>query len=89
MNTRYRWSASVDSAELNGDWIIMDAEQSTITKLGEVGGFVWTTLQQPTTIAELVTRVTGVYEVGPTQAEQDVIRFITELKNIGLVETTS
>jgi len=89
LNTPYRWSVGVESAELDGEWVIMDAEQFTITKLGEVGGFVWSVLQQPTVVAELIDYVLSEYEVSRAQAAIDIIRFVEDLANIGLLEAVS
>ena len=56
-----------------------------IFSLNPVAEFVWSRLDGDTTLASIVDAVVAEFEVEPLQSEQDVIGFLTEMKEAGLV----
>lgn len=86
MPGQYRWSRTTESAELDGTWVIMNAEKATLTRLSGVGGYIWSVLQQARTTNEVVAGIVSEYEVARNTARTDVERFLQELLDIGAVE---
>ncbi|MFD1674324.1 PqqD family protein [Alicyclobacillus fodiniaquatilis] len=86
MSQQYRWNTSVESAELDENWVVMNSEKFTISKLNPIGGFLWSKLQQSLTKAQLVTEVMAEYEVSEEVATADVVRFLDQLTEYGLIE---
>jgi hypothetical protein len=59
---------------------------ASIYSFNGTGSLIWRLLESPRTVAELATAVAQTYEVDPSQAEQDVTNFVSEMKSVGLVE---
>lgn len=84
--TQYRWGTEAEALELDGEWIIMDAEHFTVTRLNGVAGFIWSNMAQPKTPKELAQQVVQRYQVEQEIAETDLEQFIHSLLDIGLLE---
>ncbi|WP_159882590.1 PqqD family protein [Paenibacillus puerhi] len=89
LSTAYRRAANAEAFEVEGQWVIMHADQYTITKLNEVGGLIWSNLAQEQTPELLVGAIREVYEITEQEAEQDVEAFLAQLLKLGLVEHAS
>lgn len=89
MPTKYRWSHATESAELDGTWVIMNANHATLTRLSGVGGHIWSVLQHPSTVQDVVENLVSNYDVVREIAETDATRFVQELLDIGAVESVS
>ncbi|KPV39334.1 hypothetical protein AN477_22850 [Alicyclobacillus ferrooxydans] len=86
MSCVYRWGAQVESVSVDEEWLVMDPENMSMTKLEDVAAFIWSRLQMPCTIDALVSRVVVEFDVSRAQAESDVVQFLNELQVMGLVE---
>lgn len=89
MIPKYRWSSNAESAELDGVWVVMNVEAYTISTLSDVGGFIWSLLQQASTNEDIVSRVLTEYEAVKPRVEQDVSTFMGKMLEFGLVESVS
>ena len=76
------------SAELGENSVILQTDISEYFGLNEVGSYVWSMLlEQPKSIAELVSKVTDIYEVSHEECYNDVKTLIEKLHQEALVET--
>ncbi|SDC02314.1 Coenzyme PQQ synthesis protein D (PqqD) [Paenibacillus sp. UNCCL117] len=86
VSTAYRRAANAEAFEVEGQWVIMHADQYTITKLNEVGGLIWSKLGEEQTSEALVGAILDQYEITEPEAERDVDAFLTQLLQLGLIE---
>lgn len=77
--------------QIVGEWMAVavgtrTAEFPGLIALSETAAFVWYLLETDTTVERLIEQVTDEFDVDHETAEQDVRRFITELKEKDLLE---
>lgn len=64
---------------LDGEAILISAEESMLHSLDEVGTRIWELADGVNTVRDIVRLICDEFEVDPAQAEQDVIEFVTNL----------
>ncbi|HEX8744013.1 MAG TPA: PqqD family protein [Thermoleophilaceae bacterium] len=74
------------SAPLEEWLVMMDIDAGKYYLLDDVASFVWTRLAAPTPVEELVADLCTRYDVTPARCEADVLPFLTELHEKGLVQ---
>ena len=57
----------------------------SITKLNDMGGYIWSLLEEHPTIERLADKIVQEYDVKPERAASDVEAFVTHLVEVGLV----
>ncbi|MWC30416.1 PqqD family protein [Paenibacillus sp. MMS18-CY102] len=77
---------NIETAELDGEWVLLNIETHSITKLNELGGSIWSLLEQYPTIPELTDQIVAEYGVDRVMVEQDIELFVTELIGVGLLQ---
>jgi hypothetical protein len=82
------WKVAVhtDAVELAGEWVLLDSQRYVVTKLNEVGGWIWSRLKEGATLEMLVADMTDEYEIESAQARVDIESFVNHLIGCGLVE---
>lgn len=92
MNSEIRYRANPDFMlrEIAGEYILVPtgaaaARLNGLISLNETGAFLWNTLQQSQTEAELVAALVGEYEVDPETASADVRAFLTRMDEAGIL----
>ena len=73
-------------AELSGEMVILHVEKGVYYGLDKLGTRVWSLIQEPRTIDELVQTILNEYEVEPEQAERDLVALVQDLATNGLAE---
>lgn len=73
------------SAPLEESLVMMDIDAGKYYLLDDVAAFVWTRLAEPTPVADLLADLCGRYDVTPERCAADVLPFLTELHEKGLV----
>lgn len=86
MNSLYRWNSDTEAIQMDGEWMILQAEHCTLTKLNEVGGAIWSHLEHPQTIESLVDLVLRDYDVTHDRALEDVMHFLESLSRIHVLD---
>ena len=84
--TIFRRARRQASCDLNGEAAILHLDQSVYYGLKGVGAEVWLALEQPRSLAELNRRVCEAFDVDAMQAQADLMKFLLELQEAGLVE---
>ena len=74
------------AAELSGETVILHVEKGVYYGLDKLGTRVWSLIQEPRTIDELVQTILKEYEVEPEQAERDLVALVQDLATNGLAE---
>jgi Coenzyme PQQ synthesis protein D (PqqD) len=74
------------SCTLEDEAVVLHLGKGMYYGLNPVGATVWNALQQPKTIAELVTIVTGEFDVEEARCEGDLLTLLGELEDAGLIE---
>lgn len=70
---------------LGGEAVIVVPARREIHRLNEVGTFLWQTLEKEHSVDDLAERVAEEFEIEADQAREDVARFLSEMKERGLV----
>lgn len=75
----------VETAQLDGEWILLNMDTHAVTKLNEIGGYIWSIVADCSTIDEVIDKVLTEYDTERTQVELDVTLFLDDLMRIGLL----
>ncbi|MBM7651841.1 PqqD family protein [Neobacillus cucumis] len=88
MITQFIQKGTCEATELDGEWVILDTNQFTVTKLNEVGGFCWVMLQKAQTAETLTQSVVEKFSVSESQdqVKKDMEEFLKNLDQCGLIQ---
>jgi hypothetical protein len=88
MMTHFIQKGNVEATELDGEWIILNTEQFTITKLNGAGGLCWSLLNKIQTVDTLTNSLVEEYKAvqNKEQIKQDVEEFLSNLTECGLIK---
>lgn len=89
MSRWYKRSANVEALEVEQEWMILHADQYTVTKLNEIGGFCWALLRENQSADSLAQELLKEYDIGEEEARRDIETFLCELQRLGLIEYAS
>jgi hypothetical protein len=87
MMKQYIRKENVEATELDGEWVIFNTEQYTITKVNDVGGHCWSLLNQPQTADTLTQSLVEKFSSPESKGmiEKDIEEFLDNLINCGLI----
>lgn len=74
------------STTLAGEVVILDVAKGEYFGLANVGTLIWTMLQTPHRVFEIVDRIVSEYDVGRETAEDDLQALLADLAERGLVD---
>jgi hypothetical protein len=74
--------------ELDDNAVLVSPGSGKVRVLNHIGTLIWRMLTENHSISDIVTHLTTHFDVTPTQARQDVILFLQELHNRGLLQTS-
>jgi hypothetical protein len=74
------------SAPLDESLVMMDIDAGKYYVLDDIASTVWERLATPTPVSELVSELCSRYDVTSERCETDIVPFLTELHEKGLVE---
>lgn len=83
--TTFIRTSEAEAVEMDNEWVILHADQFTVTKLNEVGGLCWGLLGVPQSLEGLAEEVYKHYDIGENDAIADVRVFLDKLLEIGLI----
>lgn len=78
-----------EAVEMDGEWVVLDAEKYLITKLNEVGGWIYSRIQAGDTLDTLVQAMSSEYDISEEQAKNDILVFVDQLVQCGLIENVA
>ena len=74
------------SSDLGGEAVILHLASGTYYSLNEVGALIWSLLQQPRKVRQIVDHVVAEYDVDRDECEADLYRLLDALSREGLIE---
>ena len=74
------------STTLAGEVVILDVEKGEYFGLANVGTLIWTMLQAPHRVSEIVDRIVSEYDVRRDTAEEDLQALLADLAARGLID---
>jgi len=88
MNTTtiYKRTMQMEAVAVGEEWIVMNTDKLTVTKMNEVGGFIWTELKEDGDVMSLARKLQERYDISEEIALQDVRLFLAELEIAELIE---
>lgn len=89
MMTQYIRKDSYEAVHLDDEWIILNTDNYTVTKLNEIGGFCWSLLHNVQTVSSLIQAIREEYQSVDETVEKDIPSFLSDLMKYGLVEYAS
>ncbi|MDR6878672.1 PqqD family protein [Bacillus sp. 3255] len=84
--TRYLRMNDYESIQLDAEWIILNTDEYTLTKLNGVGGFCWSLLGAAQTVSSLSEAVRQEYAGADATVEEDIEAFLSDMVARGLVQ---
>ena len=82
---RYVQKSSYESTHLDNEWIILNTDDYTVTKLNDIGGFCWSLLEAEQTL-ESLTQAVGREYLETKVSEREIEEFLSQLMDCGLVK---
>lgn len=76
---------NIETAELDGEWLLLNIDTHGITKVNELGGYIWSILPEYPTVAQLAEKVHTEYGVEIEVVLDDVLAFVETLIEAGLL----
>lgn len=76
-------------SDMGGEKVMLSIKNGKYYNLGEIGGEIWDLIQQPIKVKELVTKLMAIYDIEQLECEEQVIAFLTGLKDERLIDITN
>lgn len=73
-------------SEMGGEKVMLSIENGKYYNLGEIGGGIWDLMQEPIKVDQVVSILISKYDVEQTECEEQVISFLNQLNEEGLIE---
>lgn len=88
MMTQYIQKGKYEATELDGEWIILNTDQYTITKLNDVGGHCWSMLNEVQTADTLTQSLLKKFSTteNEQQVKKDMEEFLANLVQCELIQ---
>ena len=86
---KYQRNPSILFADMNGETVMMELCSAKYYNIGEIGGRVWSLLEKPKTLDELVTELMKDYDVERDRCRADLQPFLDTLKAKELILETA
>ncbi len=74
------------SCDLAGEAAILDLKSGQYYGLNSIGARIWSLIQEPHSISEVLHTLVEEYDVDASQCEQDVLALVQKLAASGLIE---
>ena len=86
MSIKYECVKNVSIVEIDNEWIVMDTEKFMITKLNDIGAHILEEIREQKEIKDIIKNVAANYDIDLNIARSDVLIFLEELKQVGLIQ---
>lgn len=74
---------------LEGEAVLVLPEKAQVKVLNEVGARIWALADGTHTVRDIAAAICAEYDVDPAQAEADVLDFVAQLAERGIVELST
>jgi hypothetical protein len=82
-------AGDASTTDVEGETLMFHPALGKYFSLQGVGGRVWELLEEPRSVAELCETVSSEFEIDAATSKADVIPFLDDLRDAGLVEVRS
>lgn len=78
----------VEATQFDDEWILLNTDDYTVTKLNELGGYCWSLLSDAQTVESLTQAIATEFGMDSSNdmAEKDIEDFVAELIQYGLIQ---
>lgn len=73
-------------SDMEGEKVMLNIEKGKYYNLGEVGGFIWDTIESPIHVMKIVDNILSEYDIEKMECQERVISFLNQLHNEGLIQ---
>ena len=77
------------SAELDEEVVLLNMNDNNYYGLNGIGAFIWRSIEKSGSVSTIVEDVLDSYEVSREDCEEDVLVFLRELSDAGLIRVVS
>ncbi|MGF9965383.1 PqqD family protein [Bacillus rhizoplanae] len=86
MSLKCECTKNINIVEIDNEWIVMDTENFTITKVNAIGAYILEEVRGQKEIEDIIRNIAANYDVDLNMARSDVLVFLEELKELGLIQ---
>ena len=76
------------SSDLAGETVLLSMKTAHYYGLADVGARIWSMVREPMSVSAICDSIAREYDVSPDRCQADVVRFLQELAQHGLVEVS-
>jgi hypothetical protein len=78
-------NADIPTGEIDGEMVALDLDQGHCFGIGKIGTAIWEMAAEPVQVDEIVRRLVEQYDVERGECLGDVLTFLREIREAGLV----
>jgi hypothetical protein len=86
LSTVLKQSTGQVSCNLNDEVAILNLDKAVYFGLEGVGSQIWQALEQPRSVEAICKLIVDDFDVDPAQCEADILKFLHNLQQAGLIE---
>ncbi|MCK1982997.1 MULTISPECIES: lasso peptide biosynthesis PqqD family chaperone [Peribacillus] len=72
-------------SDMDGELVMLSIEKGNYYNLGVLGGEIWSLIEKPIIISDLLEKLISQYDVSQQDCEEEVLSFLSDLYNEGLI----
>ncbi|MBT2616221.1 MULTISPECIES: lasso peptide biosynthesis PqqD family chaperone [unclassified Bacillus (in: firmicutes)] len=72
-------------SDMDGELVMLSIEKGNYYNLGVLGGEIWSLIEKPIKISDLLDKLISQYDVSQQECEEEVLSFLSDLYNEGLI----
>lgn len=75
-------------SDMDGELVMLSIEKGNYYNLGVLGGEIWSLIEKPIKISDILDKLISQYDVSQQECEEEVLSFLSDLYNEGLIILT-
>lgn len=80
-------NAALTAVDMDGQTVMLDVEQGAYFSLDDVGGEIWSALESPASVGDLIQIVVNVFDAPDIDVlKQDILEFLHDVIDQGIVQ---
>ena len=84
--SRIKAAQDLTFADLDGEAVLLDLKSGQYYGLNEVGTYIWSLIDAPRTVADIVAAMAEEFDVSREQLNLDVMNFLQQMEEQKLIE---
>jgi hypothetical protein len=80
---RFVINPAVHSKKIRGKWFLLEKSKKHVRELNEVAGFIWACAHKPTTVLQVVTKISRLSHQDKEAIYEDVENFVNSYLKLG------